>query len=116
MFGLGFTLGPASGSFLGGIKLRLPFLLADGKAGFALGAMRTSSLLVRRFLLEHLLRLSSARILAVRGALAPTLSYLTFVAIAEGWWIFIAIIVGSVMVERRGRGGSRPGVQPIHRT
>jgi DHA1 family tetracycline resistance protein-like MFS transporter len=32
MFGLGFTIGPALGGFLGGIDLRLPFFLAAGLA------------------------------------------------------------------------------------
>ncbi len=176
MFGLGFTLGPALGGYLGGIDLRLPFFVAGGLAalnwiygyfvlpeslppeqrkpfnwrranplgalaglrelqgvgslivviglaglaqatlfnsfvlyttfkfgwgprdnGLALFTVGLSSVLVQGFLLKHLLRLLSARILAVGGLMASTLTYLAFGAVTEGWMMFVVIVVGSLL-------------------
>jgi DHA1 family tetracycline resistance protein-like MFS transporter len=176
MFGLGFTLGPALGGYLGSIDLRLPFFIAGALAvlngvygyfvlpeslqpeqrksfewhranplgalarlrrmqgaglllvvtglaglaqstffnsfvlyttfkfgwgprdnGLALFTMGLSSVLVQGFLLKQLLRRLSARLLAVGGLVASTLSYMAFGAITEGWMIFGVIIVGSVL-------------------
>lgn len=176
MFGLGFTLGPALGGYLGGIDLRLPFFIAGAMAvlnwiygyfvlpeslspeqrksfewrranplsalaglrqlhgvgslvvviglaglaqstlfnsfvlyttfkfgwgprdnGLALFTVGLSSVLVQGFLLKHLLQHLSARILAVGGLLASTLTYLAFGAITEGWMMFVVIVVGSFL-------------------
>ena len=65
--------------------------------GLALFTVGLSSVLVQGFLLKHLLRLLSARILAVGGLLASTLTYLAFGAINEGWMMFVVIIAGTLL-------------------
>ena len=65
--------------------------------GLALFTVGLSSVLVQGFLLKHLLRLLSARILAVGGLLASTLTYLAFGAITEGWMMFVVIVVGTLL-------------------
>jgi DHA1 family tetracycline resistance protein-like MFS transporter len=65
--------------------------------GLALFTVGLSSVLVQGFLLKHLLRLFSARVLAVGGLLASTLTYLAFGAITEGWMMFVVIIAGSLL-------------------
>ncbi len=61
---------------------------------FAVGLM---SILVQGFLLKHLLRLFSARTLAVGGLLASTLTYFSFGAVTEGWMMFVVIIAGNLL-------------------
>jgi MFS transporter, DHA1 family, tetracycline resistance protein len=65
--------------------------------GLALFTVGLSSVLVQGFLLKHLLRLLSARILAVGGLLASTLTYLAFGAITEGWMMFVVIVGGTLL-------------------
>ncbi len=65
--------------------------------GLALFTVGLSSVLVQGLLLKHLLRWLSARILAVGGLLASTLTYLTFGAITEGWMMFVVIVAGTLL-------------------
>ncbi|GAA0536164.1 TCR/Tet family MFS transporter [Rhizomicrobium palustre] len=176
MFGLGFTLGPVMGGYLGSIDLHLPFYAAGGMAilnwiygyfvlpeslpperrrpfewrranpfvaltglsqlrgvgslvvvialaalaqytvqnsfvlyttfkfgwgprdnGLALFTAGLASVVVQGFLLKYALRHLSARILAVGGLLASTLTQLAFGAITEGWMMFVVIIVGTFL-------------------
>jgi MFS transporter, DHA1 family, tetracycline resistance protein len=55
------------------------------------------SVLVQGFLLKHLLRLFSARTLAVGGLFASTLTYFSFGAVTEGWMMFVVIIAGNLL-------------------
>jgi len=176
MFGLGFTLGPALGGYLGGINLHLPFFFAGSLAilnltygyfvlpesltpeqrkpfawhranplgafaglkqlqgvgalvvvtglsglaqstlfnsfvlyttfkfawgprdnGLALFTVGMSSVLVQGVLLKHLLRHMSSRVLAVGGLLASALTYLAFGVAIEGWMLFVAIVMGTLL-------------------
>lgn len=176
MLGLGFTLGPAMGGYLGSINLHLPFFAAGSMAilnwiygyfvlpeslpperrksftwrhanpfgalkglsqlrgvgslvavigfaglaqftlqnsfvlyttfkfgwgpkdnGLALFTVGLTSVLVQGFLLKHLLRRLSARILAVGGLTASTLTYFAFGAVSEGWMVFVVIILGNLL-------------------
>ena len=176
MFGVGFTLGPAMGGYLGSIDVHLPFFVAGTLAilnwlygyfvlpeslpaerrkpfewrranpfsslaglgqlqgvsslviviglaalaqftlhnsfvlyttfkfgwgpkdnGLALFTVGLMSVLVQGFLLKHLLRLFSARTLAVGGLLASTLTYFSFGAVTEGWMMFVVIIAGNLL-------------------
>jgi DHA1 family tetracycline resistance protein-like MFS transporter len=176
MFGLGFTLGPAMGGYLGSIDLHLPFFVAGGMAvlnwiygyfvlpeslppdrrkpfawgranplsalwglsqlhgvgslvaviclaalaqftlhnsfvlyttfkfgwgpkdnGLALFTVGMMSVLVQGFLLKHLLKVFSARTLAVGGLMASSLTYFAFGAVTEGWMMFVVIIAGNLL-------------------
>lgn len=176
MFGLGFTLGPALGGYLGSIDLHLPFFVAGGMAvlnwiygyfvlpeslppsrrkpfewrrahplaalaglgrlrgvgplvvviglaglaqftlhnsfvlyttfkfgwgpkanGLALFTVGLMSVLVQGFLLKHLLRHFSHRMLAVGGLMASCLTYFAFGAITEGWMMFVVIVAGNLL-------------------
>jgi DHA1 family tetracycline resistance protein-like MFS transporter len=176
MFGLGFTLGPALGGYLGSFNVHLPFFVAGGMAilnwiygyfvlpeslppeqrkpfawhnaipmraisglgqlhgvgslvvvvalaglaqfmvhnsfvlyttfkfgwgpkdnGLALFTVGLSSMLVQGVLLKHLLIRVSARTLSVGGLMASTLTYLAFGMVPEGWMMFVAIVVGTLL-------------------
>ena len=176
MFGLGFTLGPAIGGYLGAIDVHLPFFAAgglailnwlygwfvlpeslpaerrrpfswqranpvgavkalaqlkgvgplvvvaalaslaqftmhnswvlyttfkfgwgpadNGKSLFAVGVM---SVLVQGFLLKHLLKRFTPMKLAAIGLVGSSLTYLGFGLAAEGWMMFVVIVVGTLI-------------------
>ncbi len=66
----------------------------NGLALFTVGLM---SVLVQGFLLKHLLQRFSARLLAVGGLIASTLTFIGFGAITQGWMMFVVIIVGTLL-------------------
>ena len=65
--------------------------------GWALFTVGLMSVLVQGFLLKHLLRRFSGRVLASVGLAASSLTYFSFGAASEGWMMFVIIIVGNVI-------------------
>ncbi len=76
--------------------------------GLALFAVGLSSVVVQGFLLKHMLRLLSARTLAVGGLLASSLTYLGFGLASQGWMMFVVIVVGTLL-----SGGASAVVQGL---
>jgi DHA1 family tetracycline resistance protein-like MFS transporter len=65
--------------------------------GWALFTVGLMSVLVQGFLLKHLLRRFSGRVLASVGLAASSLTYFSFGAASEGWMMFVIIIVGNLL-------------------
>ena len=65
--------------------------------GWALFTVGLMSVLVQGFLLKHLLKRFSGRLLAIVGLSASTLTYFGFGAASEGWMMFAIIIVGNIL-------------------
>ena len=65
--------------------------------GWALFTVGLMSVLVQGFLLKHLLKRFSARILATFGLAASTLTYFSFGAATEGWMMFVIIVLGNIL-------------------
>ena len=65
--------------------------------GWALFTVGLMSVLVQGFLLKHLLKRFSARVLATFGLAASTLTYFAFGAASEGWMMFVIIILGNIL-------------------
>jgi DHA1 family tetracycline resistance protein-like MFS transporter len=65
--------------------------------GWALFTVGLMSVLVQGFLLKHLLKRISGRVLAIVGLSASTLTYFSFGAATEGWMMFVIIVVGNIL-------------------
>ena len=65
--------------------------------GWALFTVGLMSVLVQGFLLKHLLRRFSGRLLASVGLAASSLTYFSFGAASEGWMMFVIIVVGNII-------------------
>jgi MFS transporter, DHA1 family, tetracycline resistance protein len=65
--------------------------------GWALFTVGLMSVLVQGFLLKHMLKKFSARVLAIVGLAASCLTYFSFGAASEGWMMFVIIIVGNIL-------------------
>jgi MFS transporter, DHA1 family, tetracycline resistance protein len=65
--------------------------------GWALFTVGLMSVLVQGFLLKHLLKRFSGRVLASVGLAASTLTYFSYGAASEGWMLIAAIIVGTIL-------------------
>ncbi len=65
--------------------------------GWALFTVGLMSVLVQGFLLKHLLKRFSGRLLAIVGLAASALTYFGFGAASEGWMMFAIIIVGNIL-------------------
>ena len=65
--------------------------------GWALFTVGLMSVLVQGFLLKHLLKRFSGRILATVGLTASTLTYFSFGAANEGWMMFVIIVIGNIL-------------------
>ena len=65
--------------------------------GWALFTVGLMSVLVQGFLLKHLLKRFSGRLLATVGLTASTLTYFAFGAASQGWMMFVIIVVGNIL-------------------
>ncbi len=65
--------------------------------GWALFTVGLMSVLVQGFLLKHMLKRYSHRMLASVGLVASSLTYLGFGAASEGWMMFAVIIIGNIL-------------------
>ncbi len=65
--------------------------------GWALFTVGLMSVLVQGFLLKHLLRRFSGRLLATVGLAASALTYFSFGAASQGWMMFVIIVLGNLL-------------------
>lgn len=76
--------------------------------GWSLFAVGVMSVLVQGFLLKHMLKRWTPRVLATVGLAGSALTYAGFGLASEGWMMFAVIIVGNVI-----SGGAQASIQSL---